>query len=162
MKLLVCGGAGFIGSHFARIRARDFGDDVVVLDKLTYAGRRENLQDVPHTFVHGAIEDPEAVAGALEGVDAVVNFALNGSGTPPAEATPRQTACESSRWLRLHGIVPVHVDATPTTGPSSRPGSIPIARKCARAPARSTPDASPARARRLASSIPSSLTSDVG
>jgi dTDP-glucose 4,6-dehydratase len=58
MKLLVCGGAGFIGSNFVRIRVRDHGDEVVVLDKLTYAGRRENLADVEHTFVHGAIEDP--------------------------------------------------------------------------------------------------------
>ena len=44
MKLLVCGGAGFIGSNFVRLRVRDHGDEVVVLDKLTYAGRRENLQ----------------------------------------------------------------------------------------------------------------------
>jgi dTDP-glucose 4,6-dehydratase len=75
MRLLVCGGAGFIGSNFARIRARDHGDEVVVLDKLTYAGRRESLDDVEHDFVHGAIEDPAAVAGAAEGVDAIVNFA---------------------------------------------------------------------------------------
>src|SRR4051812_16812572 len=75
MRLLVCGGAGFIGSNFARIRARDHGDDVVVLDKLTYAGRRENLRDVEHRFVHGAIEDPAAVAEAIDGADALVNFA---------------------------------------------------------------------------------------
>lgn len=77
MKLLVCGGAGFIGSNFVRIRVREHGDEVVVLDKLTYAGRRENLHDVIDDvrFVHGAIEDPVAVADAIEGVDAVVNFA---------------------------------------------------------------------------------------
>jgi dTDP-glucose 4,6-dehydratase len=75
MRLLVCGGAGFIGSAFARIRARDHGDDIVVLDKLTYAGRRENLHDVGHAFVHGAIEDPAAVEEAVEGAAAVVNFA---------------------------------------------------------------------------------------
>lgn len=77
MKLLVCGGAGFIGSNFVRIRVREHGDEVVVLDKLTYAGRRENLHDVIDDvrFVHGAIEDPSAVADAIEGVDAVVNFA---------------------------------------------------------------------------------------
>ncbi len=68
MKLLVCGGAGFIGSNFVRIRVRDHGDEVVVLDKLTYAGRRENLEDVEHTFVHGGIEDPEKAAEAMEGV----------------------------------------------------------------------------------------------
>ena len=39
MKLLVCGGAGFIGSTFVRLRVRDSGDEVTVLDKLTYAGR---------------------------------------------------------------------------------------------------------------------------
>ena len=75
MRLLVAGGAGFIGSNFARIRARDHGDEVVVLDRLTYAGRRENLDDVEHVFVHGAIEDPAAVAEALDGADAIVNFA---------------------------------------------------------------------------------------
>ncbi|MDO8213733.1 dTDP-glucose 4,6-dehydratase [Conexibacter sp. CPCC 206217] len=77
MKLLVCGGAGFIGSNFVRIRVKENGDEVVVLDKLTYAGRRENLHDVIDDirFVHGAIEDPVAVADAIAGVDAVVNFA---------------------------------------------------------------------------------------
>ena len=51
--------------------------EVVVLDKLTYAGRRENLADVEDRieFVHGAIEDPAAVRGAMEGCDLVVNFA---------------------------------------------------------------------------------------
>jgi dTDP-glucose 4,6-dehydratase len=77
MKLLVCGGAGFIGSNFVRIRVKEHGDEVVVLDKLTYAGRKENLHDVLDDvrFVHGAIEDPAAVADAIDGVDAVVNFA---------------------------------------------------------------------------------------
>jgi dTDP-glucose 4,6-dehydratase len=75
MRLVVAGGAGFIGSTFARIRVRDHGDEVVVLDKLTYAGRRENLRDVEHRFVHGAIEDPAAIAEAADGAEAVVNFA---------------------------------------------------------------------------------------
>jgi dTDP-glucose 4,6-dehydratase len=75
MRLLVAGGAGFIGSNFVRLRARDHGDEVVVLDKLTYAGRRENLRDVDHRFVHGAIEDSSAVAEAVEGAEAIVNFA---------------------------------------------------------------------------------------
>jgi dTDP-glucose 4,6-dehydratase len=75
MRLLVCGGAGFIGSNFVRMRVRDHGDEVVVLDKLTYAGRRESLRDVEHAFVHGAIEDPAAVAQAVDGAAAIVNFA---------------------------------------------------------------------------------------
>ena len=77
MRLLVCGGAGFIGSTFVRLRVRDHGDEVTVLDKLTYAGRRENLHDVIDDirFVHGAIEDAPAVADAVAGCDAIVNFA---------------------------------------------------------------------------------------
>jgi dTDP-glucose 4,6-dehydratase len=77
MRLLVCGGAGFIGSNFVRQRVRDHGDEVTVLDKLTYAGRRENLRDLGEEirFVHGAIEDPAAAADAVAGCDAVVNFA---------------------------------------------------------------------------------------
>ncbi len=77
MKLLICGGAGFIGSNFVRLRVRDHGDQVTVLDSLTYAGRRENLQDVIDQieFVEGAIEDPAAVAGALGESEAIVNFA---------------------------------------------------------------------------------------
>ena len=77
MRLLVCGGAGFIGSTFVRLRVQEHGDDVTVLDKLTYAGRRENLTDVIDDirFVPGAIEDPVAVADAVSGCDAIVNFA---------------------------------------------------------------------------------------
>ena len=77
MRLLVCGGAGFIGSTFVRLRLADHGDEVTVLDKLTYAGRRENLDGVIDEirFVAGAIEDPVAVADAISGCDAVVNFA---------------------------------------------------------------------------------------
>jgi dTDP-glucose 4,6-dehydratase len=79
MKLLVCGGAGFIGSNFVRVRLRETDDEVVVLDKLTYAGRRENLHDVEDdprfSFHHGAIEDRAAVEQACEGVEAIVNFA---------------------------------------------------------------------------------------
>ena len=73
MRLLVTGAAGFIGSTFVRQVAGDH--DVVVLDKLTYAGRRENLEGVEHTLVEGAIEDPAVVREAMAGADAVVNFA---------------------------------------------------------------------------------------
>lgn len=80
MKLLVTGGAGFIGSNFTRmVLGRKPGWKVTVLDKLTYAGRRENLEEVENdtrfSFVHGDICDPDTVAGAVRGCDAVVNFA---------------------------------------------------------------------------------------
>jgi len=80
LKLLVCGGAGFIGSNFVRLRLAETDDQIIVLDKLTYAGRRENLADLEGNsnylgLVHGAIENAEAVAEAASGVDAIVNFA---------------------------------------------------------------------------------------
>src|SRR3954471_5639896 len=74
MRILVTGGAGFIGSHFARHLAAK-GEDVVVLDKLTYAGNRANLEGVEHEFHEGDIADPEAVSRAASGVDVIVNFA---------------------------------------------------------------------------------------
>jgi dTDP-glucose 4,6-dehydratase len=77
VRLLVTGAAGFIGSAYVRVVLEDRGDDVVVLDKLTYAGRRENLADVEDRieFVEGGIEDRELVNEVLPGCDAVVNFA---------------------------------------------------------------------------------------
>jgi dTDP-glucose 4,6-dehydratase len=74
MKLLVCGGAGFIGSAFVHQRVAA-GDEVRVLDALTYAGRRENLDGLDVELIVGRIEDPESVELAMQGVDAVVNFA---------------------------------------------------------------------------------------
>jgi dTDP-glucose 4,6-dehydratase len=97
MKLLVCGGAGFIGSNFVRIRVRDHGDEVVVLDKLTYAGRRENLQDLEEVrLVVGGIEDPEAVAEASAGVDAIVNFA--------AETHVDRSIAEPEAFINTHAL----------------------------------------------------------
>jgi dTDP-glucose 4,6-dehydratase len=75
--VLVTGGAGFIGSGYVRHRlASHPGDRVRVLDKLTYAGRRENLEGVEGCeLVVGDIADADAVAAAIEGCDALVNFA---------------------------------------------------------------------------------------
>jgi len=79
VTLLVAGGAGFIGSAYVRHRlAAHPGDRVRVLDKLTYAGRRENLEGLDPERVElvvGDIADPGAVAEAIEGCEAVVNFA---------------------------------------------------------------------------------------
>ncbi len=74
VRVLVTGGAGFIGSHFVR-RLATAGEEVVVLDKLTYAGNRANLDGVEHEFREGDIADPVAVADAAAGCEAIVNFA---------------------------------------------------------------------------------------
>ena len=100
MRLLVCGGAGFIGSTFARQRVHEHGDEVTVLDKLTYAGREENLADLAEApgfaFRRGAIEDPDAVAAAVEGVHAVVNFA--------AETHVDRSITEPDAFVRTHAL----------------------------------------------------------
>jgi dTDP-glucose 4,6-dehydratase len=100
MRLLVCGGAGFIGSNFVRGRLAATEDSIVVLDKLTYAGRRENLHDFEaeprFSFVHGAIEDSVAVATALDGADAVVNFA--------AETHVDRSITEPDAFVRTHAL----------------------------------------------------------
>ena len=74
MRVLVTGGAGFIGSHFAK-RLSAAGERVLVLDKLTYSGNPANLEGADVELVVGDICDPVAVGEAADGVDAIVNFA---------------------------------------------------------------------------------------
>jgi dTDP-glucose 4,6-dehydratase len=99
VRLLVTGAAGFIGSTYVRIvlDARP-GDHVVVLDKLTYAGRRENLADVEDRieFVEAGIEDAAVVAEAMQGCDAVVNFA--------AESHVDRSIADQHAFARTHVI----------------------------------------------------------
>jgi dTDP-glucose 4,6-dehydratase len=80
VRLLVTGGAGFIGSEFVRMTVREHPDDsVVVLDKLTYAGNERNLDsvrsDARFRFVRGDICDAATVRGLAREVDVIVNFA---------------------------------------------------------------------------------------
>ena len=80
MKLLVTGGAGFIGSCFVRHILNTYSDyKVVNLDALTYCGNLENLNDIKdnpnYTFVHGNICDHDLVRDIIKNVDCVVNFA---------------------------------------------------------------------------------------
>src|SRR5262245_18317830 len=74
MRVLVTGGAGIIGSHFAR-RLKAAGEDVRVLDKLTYSGNPANLEGTGIKLVVGDFCDADAVADAAAGCDAIVNFA---------------------------------------------------------------------------------------
>ncbi len=80
MKLLVTGGAGFIGSNFIRLILNKYSDyEVINLDALTYAGNLDNLKDIEknqnYRFVQGDIRDEDVVDKVMKGVDAVVNFA---------------------------------------------------------------------------------------
>ncbi len=108
-RLLVTGGAGFIGSCFVRDRlARRDGTQIVVLDKLTYAGNRANLAPAESDpeeaarlrFVVGDIADPQVVAPLVADVDAVVNFA--------AESHVDRSILEPVDFLRTD-VMGVHV-----------------------------------------------------
>ncbi|HEY6058019.1 MAG TPA: dTDP-glucose 4,6-dehydratase [Candidatus Limnocylindrales bacterium] len=108
-RLLVTGGAGFIGSCFVRqVLGRHDGTETVVLDKLTYAGNRTNLADVEADaglagrlrFVKGDIADPATVDPLVAGADAVVNFA--------AESHVDRSILDPEAFLRT-GVIGVHV-----------------------------------------------------
>jgi dTDP-glucose 4,6-dehydratase len=102
VKLLVCGGAGFIGSTFVRQRLLEHGDEVTVLDKLTYAGREENFHDFAaherFRFIRGAIEDADTVAAAIEqsAPVAIVNFA--------AETHVDRSIAEPDAFVKTHAF----------------------------------------------------------
>jgi dTDP-glucose 4,6-dehydratase len=108
-RLLVTGGAGFIGSAFVRdVLARRDGTRIAVLDKLTYAGNRENLtpafadaeQAARLRFIRGDIANPEAVAPLVADADAVVNFA--------AESHVDRSILDPEAFLTT-GVIGVHV-----------------------------------------------------
>ncbi len=108
-RLLVTGGAGFIGSDLVRqLLARRDGTRVTVIDKLTYAGNRANLAEVEadpeqaarFTFVHGDIADAAAVAPLVAEADAVVNVA--------AESHVDRSILDPEAFLRT-GVIGVHV-----------------------------------------------------
>src|SRR6266511_3409789 len=124
MKILVTGGAGFIGSNFVRHVLAAHPDDAVVnLDKLTYAGNLENLRDIEkdprYRFVHGDICDRAQIRETMQGVDAVVHFAaethVDRSNTGAAEflstnVTGTFTLLEAARELKVHRFVAIGTD----------------------------------------------------
>lgn len=84
MRILIAGGAGFIGSHYVRSVLTDAypslaGAEVTVIDKLTYAGNLANLAPVSshpgYTFIHGDICDAKLVNDVAQGHDVIINFA---------------------------------------------------------------------------------------
>src|SRR5258708_2656617 len=124
MRLLVTGGAGFIGSEFVRQTLAAYPQDqVTVLDKLTYAGNLANLgpvaDDPRFTFVHGDIADREAVERALDGCQAVVNFAaethvdrsiLEPDAFVKTDVLGTWTLAEAARAARTHRFLQVSTD----------------------------------------------------
>ena len=124
MKLLVTGGAGFIGSHFVRHILQKYPPySVINLDKLTYAGNPENLRDVErdsrYQFVHGDICDATLVREVARGVDAVLNFAaeshvdrsiMGADEFLKTDALGTFTLLEAARELRIPRYVQVSTD----------------------------------------------------
>lgn len=105
MRILVTGGCGFIGSHYIRNHLKNHPNDQIVnLDKLTYAGRKENLVDIEkdsrYTFMLGDICDPEAVEKAMHGCDHVVHFA--------AESQVDKSINDSSIFIKTN-VMGTHV-----------------------------------------------------
>jgi len=77
-RLLVTGGAGFIGSNFVHYVVNHTDHHVTVLDKLTYAGNRASLSDLPErrvNFVHGDVANAELVDELVASADGVVHYA---------------------------------------------------------------------------------------
>ena len=74
MRVLVPGGAGFLGGNFVK-RLVEAGDEVVVLDRLTDFGSLARLEGIPHEFVQGDVADAVTTTGAADGCQAIVNFA---------------------------------------------------------------------------------------
>ena len=108
-RILVTGGAGFIGSAYVRnVLGRRDGTTITVLDKLTYAGNRANLAVVEtdpenaarFQFVEGDIADPAVVGSLVREADAVVNFA--------AESHVDRSILDPEAFLRT-GVIGVHV-----------------------------------------------------
>ncbi len=104
MKILVTGGAGFIGSHIVELY-QDRAEEIRVLDNLR-TGHRRNLDGLRHTFIEGSITDRELVRKAVEGVDFIFHLAALVS-VPESMAKPGE--CVD---INVHGLLNVLEEAS--------------------------------------------------
>jgi len=137
MKLLVTGGAGFIGSNFIHHILKEHPDwEITNLDKLTYAGNLENLKDIEdnprYRFVRGDITDRELISNILQnGFDAIINFAaeshvdrsiLDASPFIETNIKGTQILLEGARQYKVTRFVQVSTDEV--YGSTDREGQV--------------------------------------
>ena len=132
MRILVTGGAGFIGSNYCRFVLREHPEDEVVnFDKLTYAGNLENLREVEddgrYSFVRGDICEEKVVEGVMGEVDAVVNFAAETHvdrsirhGTHRGVVPRERGMVAEAEGRQLPGVLPRDVRESVTEGAFDR------------------------------------------
>ena len=125
MKVLVTGGAGFIGSNFVRFHLAKSDDEIPILDALTYAGSRDTMSDFvddPRVmFVEGDICDRQVVASAMEGHHAVLHFAAESHVDRSIDGSERfvttncvgtNTLCDLAGQMEIERFVHVSTDET--------------------------------------------------
>lgn len=135
LRLLITGGAGFIGSNFVRWILHGHPNvHITIIDKLTYAGRRENLFGVPEKhidFIHGDVCDLKTLSVLVPGNDAVIHFAAEShndwSIVDPAtffhtnvEGTRCVCKACAAHGVRLHHVSTDEVFGTLSLGDSAR------------------------------------------
>jgi UDP-glucose 4-epimerase len=99
-KVLVTGGAGFIGSHIVRLVGDETGAEVVVLDDLS-SGYRTNLDGLRVSFIEGDVRDPAAVQRAMEGCDTVFHLAASVGNTRSIDDPIRDSEINVLGTLRV-------------------------------------------------------------
>ncbi|MED5361994.1 MAG: dTDP-glucose 4,6-dehydratase [Actinomycetota bacterium] len=125
MKVLITGGAGFIGSNFVRFHLANSDDEITILDSLTYAGSRDTVLDFVDdprvAFIEGDICDRETVAFAMKNHQAVVHFAAESHVDRSIEGSERfvttncvgtNTLCDLASDMEIERFVHISTDET--------------------------------------------------